>query len=118
MLTTHRLLLTLLTLLLLTACGATGPKALNAMAPEEREFADSLLALPRTTTPDELDQWLGPPQEAFFGARDYWVQSDDGASSQVRFYFSDGKLRTVRWIKLGRFIWDHDYKDTPAPATP
>lgn len=115
---TPRLLLAFLTLCLLTACGATGPKALDAMAPEEREFADSLIALPRSTTPADLDEQLGPPQEVIFGMRDYWVQSDDGKTSQVRFYFSDGKLRTVRWIKLGQFIWDHDYKDTPAPATP
>ena len=89
--------------LLLSGC-ATGSGALNKMSPEEREFAAKLDKIQIGMTEDEVAELLGP---------DYYLKPwmriwypPGSSASQVRVYFSHGKVRDIRWMKLGSFVYE------------
>lgn len=74
------------------------------MSPEEQAFAVKLEQVKPGMSEEEVISILGD---------DYWVQPQmrmwyptGSSASQVRVMFEDKKVRSVRWIKLGSFIYE------------
>lgn len=86
----------------------SGPSAIAAMDPKERVLAAKLDALRRGMTHDEVFQVLGPPDDPGpLGLRPKW-QVGNNPFSAVVVYFTPEGARKVRWLSVGRFMYERN----------
>lgn len=85
---------------------AIGDKAIEKMSTEEKTFLESkLLKITKDMSEQEVTAILG---EAYRGAgtmRPAWLAPGNDPKSQVVVYFLNDKVKKVRWLKLGYFMW-------------
>ncbi len=91
--------------------GETGPDAYKAMNQNEKQFVDNvLLKIKAETTIEELIEALGPIRKQVFSKMYDWRLEDNGTRYGVRVYFSDNRIHTIKFIRVGKFIWQHHLK--------
>jgi len=94
-------------LFILASCVATGDKALALMTPDQREFAESVLAsIPMGSSPEEVSAVLGEPYRNTPG-KFFWRREGGEESERIDGYFQEGKLFKIRFVSVDPiFGWE------------
>jgi hypothetical protein len=89
-----------------TTFGNTGDAALARMSAEERRYLDERVArvFPGMSY-DDVVGVLGEPARSGARLRPTWTPTAT-PFSQVAVYFRDGRVFSVRWMKLGGFVYE------------
>ncbi|HEY0605899.1 MAG TPA: hypothetical protein VGD58_23450 [Herpetosiphonaceae bacterium] len=104
-------------LILLGGCGmtwpyiqafrTTGAAAVQAMTPQERAYMEQRLKnIPRSATRSQVEKLIGTPYRNQSSDRPNWYGPTE--DSRVDVYFAEGKAFKIRWIYVGRFVWERD----------
>jgi len=94
---------------IISACGATGEDALAAMSGSEKQFLEQKVSkIHKDMTSADVQQILGEPYRGHGTLRPNWLGPEGGDRSQIAVYFMNGKAFKVRWMHLGKFVWDRN----------
>jgi hypothetical protein len=92
--------------LVTTTFGNTGDAAVARMSAEERRYLDERVSrVSPGMSYDDVVGVLGEPERSGAGLRPTWTPTRT-PFSQVAVYFRDGRVFSVRWIKLGGFVYE------------
>jgi hypothetical protein len=111
----RHLLIAAALLVALAAGGATvlywtvstqGEAAIAAMTAADRRWLAKVEAIRPGMTYAEVEALLGEPdREDIAGLRPTW-EVDGSALNQIAVYFWEDRVVKVRWIKVGRFVYE------------
>jgi hypothetical protein len=83
-----------------------GEAAIAAMSEADRRWFAKVEKLRGGMSHAEVAALLGEPdREDLAGVRPTW-EVDGSALNQIAVYFWDGRAAKVRWLKVGRFIYE------------
>lgn len=85
----------------------TGEAAVQAMDASERTALQTLSQLDRTMSAEQVQALLGEPSEDRYVLAT-WNGFGGSALSQARVYYVERHPRKIRWIRLGRFVYEKD----------
>lgn len=87
---------------------AKGSDAIHKMNEAERVFLETkLIAIPFGATYQEVEQVLGIPIRGLDTRRPTWLGPENNSLSQIAVYLTkENKVRKIRWMKLGTFVWE------------
>ncbi len=93
--------------LLYSGCMASGDDALTKMNSDEREYYDKTVSLLEIgVTYEDVVEKLGEPDRGAGSARPSWKPIADDNLNQIAIYFNNGKVRKIKWMKVGVFMWE------------
>jgi len=84
---------------------ATGEKAIAKMTVEEKVYLEKIASLRSGMSLSEVEEVLGPPDRDADGPRPCWNVNENG-SSHIAAYFEPEGLQKVRWMNIGRFMYE------------
>ena len=79
------------------------------MNADEKHFVDTvLLTIKKDTSVAELEKLLGPIRKQVFNKMYDWRISGEDAEYGVRIYFLDNEISKIRFMRVGKFIWEKE----------
>ncbi len=96
-------------------CGIGNPdEAVRRMNAEERAFLKNrVLAITPDMSEDRVSDLLGPVSRGSGSPRPVWAGPGINPMSQVAVYYHvNGKIFKIRWMKLGSFVWEKNFRET------
>lgn len=83
-----------------------GEAAIERMNDEELAFLGKLQQITASSTREDIERLLGPPDREGAGLRPSWKAPGGSSNSQAAVYFMGDRPRMVRWMKIGHFVWE------------
>ncbi len=96
-------------------CGVGDPdEAVRRMSDEERAFMKNrVLAITPDMSEERVSALLGPINRGSGSPRPVWPGPGFNPMSQVAVYYHvNGKIFKIRWMKLGSFVWEKNFRES------
>lgn len=90
---------------------AKGEKAIEKMTEEERMFfEEKVQSIPSNPSYKDIVSILGKPDRGENSFRPAWKVLENKSSNQIAVYLNqDSTVRKIRWMKLGKFVWEKEF---------
>ncbi|MDH4262685.1 MAG: hypothetical protein OEV78_06565 [Spirochaetia bacterium] len=90
---------------------AKGEKAVEKMSPDEKIFLEEkILKITPDMSENEVSKILGPVYRGTETDRPVWLAIGNDNKSQVAVYYYENKIFKIRWLKLGSFVWEKNFR--------
>jgi len=91
------------------SCMASGENAVEKMNTEERKLYDEKVSkIEIGASYESVKQILGKPDRGDNTPRPTWKPFDE-SNNQIAIYLTkDGTVRKIRWMKIGKFVWENE----------